>query len=71
MSEALKECEEVPHGVAEPHAEEVVENDGVPEELRVEQPDEVGDTVPDEDRQADAVPQGVGEIEVDREVVPE
>jgi hypothetical protein len=43
----------------------------VPEELRVKQPDEVGDAVPDEDQNADAVPQGVGEKEVDREVVPE
>ena len=55
----------------ETHAEGVLDSDKDPVGHGVALPDAQGDRVPDEDRHADAVPQGVGEAEVERQLVPE
>ena len=55
----------------ETHAEGVLDCDKVPVGQGVALADAQGDRVPDEDRQADAVPQGVGEANIERELVPE
>jgi hypothetical protein len=57
--------------VEETLAEGVLDCDRVPVVHGVELPDAEGDGVPLEDRHAEDVPQGVGEVEEDREVVPE
>jgi len=57
--------------VEETHAEGVLDCDKVPVGQGVALADAQGDRVPDEDRQADAVPQGVGEANIERELVPE